>query len=357
MSKVAFNNNNGIFFNTLRKKVDHYFTSNNIKTTGNYKLYLKTLVMLSSAAISYIVLVFFTPSVWLSLAICALFGMILAGIGFNVMHDGGHGSYSSKKWLNEMMSYSLNLMGGSAYIWKIKHNINHHSYTNIHGMDDDIDIEPWIRTNQNQPRYWYHRFQHIYWVILYGTTYVFWIFFQDFKKYFSGKIADTKFRKMDLKGHVVFWGSKIMYVLFFMIIPIYKVGLIDTILGYSVIAFVCGLFISVVFQLAHVIKDTQFPVSSEKSTRIDQEWAVHQLLTTANFSTRSKIISWFTGGLNYQIEHHLFPKISHVHYPKISELVKETCQQFNVNYIEYPTMLAAVRSHVAYLRRIGKNDL
>lgn len=355
MTKVTFNNS-GVFFNTLRKKVDDYFVTNNIKTTGNYKLYIKTIVLLSAAVWCYTMLVFFTPSVWLSLCICAILGTVLAGIGFNVMHDGGHGSYSSKKWLNNAMSYSLNLMGGSSYIWKIKHNINHHSFTNIEGMDDDIDIKPWIRTNQNQPKHWYHRFQHIYWVILYGVTYLFWVFWQDFQKYFSQKIADTPLKKMDLKEHIIFWGSKLLYVGLFLILPMYKVGVIETLIGYSVIAFVCGLIIAVVFQLAHILEDTQFPaVSTGGHTKIEEEWAVHQIQTTANFSTKSKIVSWFTGGLNYQVEHHLFPRISHIHYPQISKLVKETCKQFNINYIEYPSVYAAVRSHVSYLRYIGVN--
>jgi len=354
MSKVTFNNKNSIFFTTLKEKVDHYFVSNNLKMTGNYKIYIKAGLFLSLAIAAYTALVFYTPSVWLSLIICVLFGVTLAGIGFNVMHDGGHGSFSNKKWLNDTMSYSLNLMGGSSYIWKIKHNLNHHSYTNIHGMDDDIDIEPWIRTNENQPKYWYHKFQHIYWIILYGITYLFWVFFQDFKKYFLSKIADTKLRKMDLKEHFIFWISKLLYIFLFLVIPIYRLGLWDTLIGYLVIAFVCGLIISVVFQLAHVIKDTHFPESSQQSNQIEQEWAIHQIMTTANFSTKSKIVSWFTGGLNHQIEHHLFPKISHIHYPQISKLVKATCEQFNLNYIEYPTLFAAVRSHISYLRLTGQ---
>lgn len=354
MSKVTFNNKNSVFFTALKVKVDAYFTVNNLKPTGNYKLYVKAGILLSLAVVAYTVLVFYTPAVWLSLFICVLFGAVLAGIGFNVMHDSGHGSFSNKKWLNDTMVYSLNLMGGSSYIWKIKHNINHHSYTNIHGMDDDIDIEPWIRTNQNQQKRWYHRFQHIYWVGLYGVTYLFWVFFQDFKKYFLSKIADTKLRKMSLKDHFIFWISKLLYILAFLIIPIFKVGLLDTIIGYLVIAFVCGLIIAVVFQLAHIIEDTHFPASSQVSTQIEQEWAVHQIMTTANFSTKSKIVSWFTGGLNYQIEHHLFPKVSHIHYPQISKLVKATCEQFNLNYIEFPTVFAAVRSHVAYLRLTGR---
>jgi linoleoyl-CoA desaturase len=355
MQRVSFNNKNSIFFNALKEKVDTYFKSNNIKETGNYKLYLKTILLSLSAITLYVTLVFFTPTIGISLFLCALLGINLAGIGFNVMHDGAHGSFSTKTWVNEMMGYSLNLMGGSVYLWKYKHNVNHHSFTNIEGMDDDIDIKPWIRVHEDQKKYWYHRFQHIYWVGLYGLTYLLWIFVQDFKKYFTGKVGETPFRKMDTKEHFIFWISKLLYIGAFIILPIFMVGFVDTVIGYLVTSFVCGLIIAVVFQLAHIVEDAEFATPDAPNYKIETEWAVHQIQTTANFATKSKIVSWFTGGLNYQVEHHLFPRISHIHYPKISELVRETCEQFGVTYLEFPTVLSAVRSHVVHLKYVGRN--
>ena len=354
MQKVSFNNKNSVFFNVLKEKVDAYFKSNNIRQTGNYKLYFKTAFLLLSVVALYTILVFFTPTAWVSILLCCLMGVNLAAIGFNIMHDGAHGSFSQKSWVNELMGYSLNVMGGSVYLWKYKHNVNHHSFTNIEGMDDDIDIKPWIRVHDDQKKYWYHRFQHIYWVGLYGVTYLLWIFVQDFKKYFTGKIGETPFRKMDVKEHIIFWVSKLLYIGAFIVLPIFSVGLVETIIGYSVISFVCGFIIAVVFQLAHIVEDAQFSTPDTKSFKIEEEWAVHQIKTTANFATKSKIVSWFTGGLNFQVEHHLFPRISHIHYPKISQLVRETCEQFNVAYLEFPTVLSAVRSHVVHLKQVGR---
>ena len=355
MAKITFNNKTSPFFEALKVRVDHYFSSNDLKPSGNIKLYAKTIILALAAISFYTILVFFTPSIWFSLILCCLFGINLAAIGFNVMHDGAHGSFSRKKWVNELMAYSLNAMGGNSYIWKNKHNINHHTYTNIEGMDDDIDIQPWIRVHDEQPKYWFHRFQHIYWIVLYGTTYLLWVYVKDFTKYFSGKIGESNFRKMNVKEHIVFWVSKLTYVSVFIGFPIYQVGLGETLLGYGIIAFVCGLVISVVFQLAHVVEDVQFPVSVGTTNKMENEWAVHQVLTTANFATKSKSISWLVGGLNFQVEHHLFPKISHIHYPQISKLVKETCKQFDVAYNEYPTLLSALRSHVIHLRHVGLN--
>ena len=353
MSKISFNNKNNLFYKTLKEKVDHYFESNDLNLTGNWKLYSKTIILCVSAITIYGVIMFFDLPVWVSLPMCALLGFNFASIGFNVMHDGGHGSYSEMKWLNKVMAYSLNAMGGNSYLWNVKHNLNHHSYTNIEGMDDDIDIRPWIRSNESQPRYWFHKYQHIYWVFFYSFTYLFWIFFADFKKYFSRKVSNMKFKEMNLRQHISFWVSKVLYIIMFLVLPMLKFGFWETILGFVVLSAVCGLTLGVVFQIAHLVEDTEFPVACEKTNKIEQEWAIHQIETTANFATQSRVVSWFTGGLNFQVEHHLFPRISHVHYPAISKLVKETCDQFKIKYIEYPNMFSALASHVMHLKMVG----
>lgn len=355
MSKLRFKNNNAAFFNALRERTDRYFKLNNIKQTGNFRLYLKTTILLSVLAVSYISLVFFTPQlVWISLSICVLMGITLAAIGFNVMHDGSHGSYSTKKWLNECMAYTLNIMGGNAFIWKHKHNINHHTFTNVEGHDDDIDIKPFIRVHESQKQYWFHKFQHIYCLFLYGFTYIFWVYYNDFKKYFSRRISDnTKINKISATEHFIFWFSKIGYTLVFIAVPIYYLGLVETLVGYGLMAFVSGIVIAVVFQLAHIVEDIEFVSPTASTTHVEADWAVHQLNTTVNFATKNKVVSWLLGGLNFQVEHHLFPRISHVHYPKVSRIVQKTCKEFNIAYREFPTMRGAFRSHLLHLKQVG----
>ncbi len=355
MAKIKFNNSNPEFFNTLKKRVNAYFEDKSIKETGNYKLYVKTIILSTTLIAGYLWMVFFTPeSNWLSLAVCLLMGVNVAAIGFNVMHDGAHGSYSSKEWVNKFMGFSLNVLGGNVYLWSQKHNINHHSYTNVEGLDDDIDIKPFIRVHSTQKRYWFHRFQHIYSLALYGTTYLFWVFMNDFNKYFSGKIAlHTKMRKMNLPEHVNFWVSKVLYVFFFILLPFYFVGVLPTIVGYLVMAFTAGIVIAVVFQLAHVVEEAVFVTPTSDAMKIETEWAKHQIDTTVNFATQSKSMSWLLGGLNFQVEHHLFPRISHVHYPAINKIVKQTCSEFGVGYKEFPTVLSAIRSHLSHLKAAG----
>lgn len=353
MSKITFHTKQSPFFQTLKEKVDRYFSTNQLHPAGNTRLLCKSLLQVSSAVILYLTLVVFTPGAGICLLLCGLLGLNLAVIGFNVMHEGGHQSFSKHQWLNHTSAYFLNVLGGNAYFWKIKHNINHHTYTNIEGMDSDIDVRPFMRLHDNQPRYWFHRFQHLYWIILYCISYVVWIFYHDFEKYFGNIAPGVESRGLKAKEHVVFWITKVLYVAVYLVLPILMVGWIKALIGYIIVTFVCGLAISVVFQLAHVVEGTQFPVPDERSNKIAQEWALHQISTTANFATQNKTISWLLGGLNFQVEHHLFPRISHVHYPQISKLVKETCKEFNVTYLEYSSLAKAFYSHLSHIKRLG----
>lgn len=355
MPKITFTNQQTQFFSVLKDKVDQYFRTNNIHPTGNKKLLLKSFYQFTSAIVLYVVLVFFTPAPLISIGLCILLGLNLATLGFNIMHEGGHQSFSRHKWLNNVSSYFLNLLGGNSYFWKIKHNINHHTYTNIEGHDSDIDVRPMMRLNENQKRFFFHKYQHIYFVFLYGVSYITWIFYHDFEKYFTGQLAaGAPKRKIELKEKVIFWVTKIGYVGVYIILPIFMVGLAEALIGFAIVTTVCGLFIAIVFQLAHIVEGTDFPLPHHESNKIEHEWALHQLYTTANFGTKSKFISWVLGGLNFQIEHHLFPKISHIHYPSISKIVKETCEEFNITYIEYKSMFIAFKSHLSHLKKLGR---
>ena len=353
MSKVSFNNKKSPFFDSLKEKVDVYFKENNIKQTGNFKLFTKSFILVPLGIFFYVMLVFFNPGVLISILFCILLGFTISSIGFNIMHDGAHGSYSNHKWLNNLMAHSLSAVGGSPFLWKIKHNIIHHSYTNIDGVDDDLNNRPFFRVTIQDPKYKMHKYQHYYWVVLYMLSYPSWVLVQDFIKYFSREITEFKIRKMDITDHIKFWASKVFYIAAFIVLPMFFVGVLPTITGYLILAFSCGFGISIVFQLAHIVGKAEFPNPDIDTNKIDEEWAIHQMKTTVNFATKNKIISWFVGGLNFQVEHHLFPKISHVHYPQISKIVKETCAQFKVPYLEYPTMISAIRAHVLHLKTMG----
>jgi linoleoyl-CoA desaturase len=356
MAKVSFNNNKQVFYSTLKKSVDQYFTSNNLKKTGNWKLYLKTVILIPLALLIYVILLFTDYAAWVGASLSILLGLTLVSIAFNIMHDACHGSYSSRKWVNELMGLTMNALGANAYIWKIKHNVVHHTYTNVDGIDDDIAKSPVLRHCPSQKWMPAHRFQHIYMFFLYAVSTILWVFLTDMIKYFSRKIIVTEM-KFTLKEHIIFWVSKLLYMGFYIVIPVLMLGWQTWLVGYLIINITMGLTLSLVFQLAHVVEKTEFEVAEEKPKVIDTEWAIHEIRTTANFAPGNKIVSWFVGGLNFQVEHHLFPRVSHVHYAALSKIVKEHCDQFGIPYHSYPKMRQAVASHIRVMKALGDKNL
>ncbi|HSU29243.1 MAG TPA: acyl-CoA desaturase [Chitinophagaceae bacterium] len=354
MTIPKFTKSKQSFHTELKKRIHDYFQHSGKSTTGNFRLYLKAIILVVSFAAIYTHLIFFTPSPFPAILECLAFGALTASIGFNVMHDGAHGSFSRYGWINHLAGLSLNFLGANNFMWRTKHNVIHHSYTNIDGVDDDIDARPFLRLCDTQKYYKIHKYQHLYFWAAYSLLYLFWIFFTDYKKYFRGKVGSVPLAKMKTWDHISFWTFKILYVFIFMLIPIYFVGFMPWLIGYLIYGLFAGFVLSIVFQLAHIVEDTHFPVVNETTDKIDDEWALHQLKTTANFATRNRLISWFVGGLNFQIEHHLFPKISHIHYPAISRIIRKACKEFGMPYIEYPRLSLAVISHVSFLRQMGR---
>jgi linoleoyl-CoA desaturase len=355
MQLARFPNQNQSFHKDLRQKINQHFESAKQLPTGNIVLHSKAIFLWSLLILLYVHLVFFTPIPIIALLECIIMGGVVSLIGFNVMHDGAHGSFSKYPWINEVAGMSINLLGANVYLWKSKHNNVHHTFTNIEGLDDDINASFFLRLSPEQKKLKIHKYQHIYFPLVYALLYFFWVFFADFKKYFTGKVGNVPIQKMDFRNHVIFWAFKVIFITLFVGLPIYMVGFVPWLVGFLLFGAFTGVVLSIVFQLAHTVEGTHFPVPDKVTARVEDEWAIHQIKTTANFATQSKLISWLTGGLNFQIEHHLFPNISHVHYPEISKIIRESCDNFGINYLEYPRFRQAVRSHVAHLRILGSN--
>jgi linoleoyl-CoA desaturase len=349
--KLKYNNQDDLFGKRVRAEVNNYFSSNNIKKTGDIRLHLKTIIFMSAEILLYVKLLFFRPeSTLLSLFLCGVFGLVLAGIGFNIMHDASHGSYSKKAWVNKVVARVLDQMGASSILWLIKHVTIHHSLTNT-VEDDDIDIYPIIRIHLKDKPLPLHRFQAVYAVIFYAILYVVWVFFFDFKKYFAKRIGTHTVKIVPIE-HFIFWIGKSVYVFLFVALPWIMFGFGPMLIGFLTMAFVCGLTISIVFQLAHVVETSAFPVADKTTEKLEVPWAQSQVETTSDFAVKSKLAFWLLGGLNFQIEHHLFPKVSHVHYPEIMRIVKRVCNEFNIRH-NTPTFWNAIKSHFRTLHRLG----
>ncbi|WP_242928783.1 fatty acid desaturase family protein [Pontibacter vulgaris] len=354
MAAPKFSKPSNSFHSELKSRINAYFTEAGKSPNGNYKLYTKAVILWVSLVLVYVHLLFFTPVAWVAIIESIILGGLTASIGFNVMHDGSHGSFSKYKWLNELAGLSINVLGANVFMWNTKHNVIHHAYTNIDGIDDDLDAKPLLRLCETQKHYKIHRFQHWYFWAAYATLYLYWVFFTDYNKYFTKRVGSMPLKPMKLNNHLVFWSFKALHAVLFVGLPIFMVGFLPWLIGFLIYSFATGFVMSIVFQLAHTVEDTQFLAASETAVKVEDEWAVHQLKTTANFATNNKIISWLVGGLNFQIEHHLFPKVSHIHYPAISKIIKQACADYGINYIEYPKMRMAVASHVSHLRQLAK---
>jgi linoleoyl-CoA desaturase len=240
--------------------------------------------------------------------------------------------------------------------WKIQHNFLHHTYTNIEGMDEDITGKGVLRFSPHSPQAWYHKYQHFYAWFLYGFMTMLWVTTKDFRqmKRYSDQDFLVKFNTTKRKEFTIMIISKIFYYFYMVFLPLYILDIAwwQVAIGFCTVQFVAGWILAFIFQLAHVVEHAEFPLPNDAGN-IENEWAIHQVETTANFATKNKLISWLVGGLNFQIEHHLFPKISHVHYPAISKIIKKTCDEFDVKYIEYKRMRDAVISHTLHLKRMG----
>jgi linoleoyl-CoA desaturase len=354
MPKITFNNSNHLFFQSVKNSVEAYFKSKQLKKTGNWKLYLKAVVLIPLAMAVYIYLLSGKYDWPGGILLSMLLGFTLVCIAFNVMHDACHGSYADRKWVNTLMGFTMNALGSNAFLWKIKHNIVHHTYTNIDGMDGDIANGPLLRQCTTQKWMPIHRFQHLYMFVLYGVSTLGWLLGTDFYKYFSKRIHTTAIKQIDWREHVIFWSSKLLYILFYGAMPIYFLGWQSWLTGFLIIHITMGLTLSIVFQLAHVVEKTTFDAVSEGHKVISSEWAIHEIRTTADFAPRNKVISWLAGGLNFQIEHHLFPQICHIHYSAISKIVRQQCEQFGLPYNYYPSMRQAIYSHIRLMKELGK---
>lgn len=356
---IRFNNTNRQFYTELKKRVDMYFKENGISKNGNLNIYIKTIFMFSAYLVPYFLLVFNvfdSKLIWLLLAITMGFSM--AGIGLCVMHDANHGSFSKNVLINKILGYSsLNLLGGYSLNWKIQHNVIHHTYTNVHEHDEDIAPPGFMRFEPHADKKGIHKLQFLYAWFFYGMMTLMWTTTKDFRQLARyNKMGLLKGANTTYKRELPFLIlSKVLYY-GYMLVPYFVVPemtILEWLCGFLILHYIAGLILAMIFQPAHVVEETEFPLPTDAGN-IENHWAEHQLRTTMNFATGDPVFSWLVGGLNHQVEHHLFPTICHIHYPKISKIVESTAKEFNVPYKNQKTFVGALWSHQIMLWRLGR---
>lgn len=344
------------FFPELRKRVNSYFKENNISKHANFNMKFKTVFMLCLYFAPLVLMVTgVVSSLWLVMLMWVIMALGMAGVGLGITHDANHRAYSKSEKVNNALGALLNCIGAYHINWKIQHNSLHHSFTNVHGFDEDINTGV-LRCSPTQEMKGYYRFQAFYAPFLYGLMTIYWIISRDFKQL-------AKYNRLNmLSKHGLTMGqaitrlifNKVLYLGITLVLPLVFVQLPwwQIVLGFLLMQFICGLILALIFQSAHILEETSFFEVDEKGS-VENNWAIHQMKTTANFANGSVWFSWFIGGLNYQIEHHLFPNICHVHYRNISKIVQKTAKEFNVPYYQHRTFLGALRSHFSMLNQLG----
>ena len=349
------------FTSTLRQNVDNYFKENKITKYGDYRFAIKTVAMLSLYIVPFVLILTGAFSIWTMLFFTFLIGMGKAGIGMSVMHDANHGSVSSSKTINNILGNTMYLLGASTFAWKIQHNVLHHTYTNIFDMDEDIDSKFVIRLSPYSELKKFHKYQYIYALPLYCLLTLATLV-KDFAQVLSytSKKFQFKAKTSQSKELVILILTKIAYLACALVLPYLLLDITwwQLAIGFCVAHFTTGIILSLVFQLAHVVEDTDhLHIPDDQDSNLENTWAAHQLHTTADFAPNNKLLSWYVGGLNFQVEHHLFPHICHVHYKAISEIVKNTASEFNLPYHAMPTFRGAIMSHMKTLKELGTIQL
>ena len=350
--KLKFAKNSG-FQAELRQRVDALFQTTDLKERDCPQMYAKTAILLLSFFGLYFGLVFLAQTWWQVIPLCITLGGVMAGIGFSIQHDGSHHAYSDSLWINKLMGMSLDLIGGSSYIWHWKHDIFHHTYANIVDYDTDLEVGIFGRLAPSHPRLPFHRYQHYYLWLLYGFLAIKWHFYDDFNSLITGKIGDRVYPRPKGSSLAILLGGKLVFFTLAFAIPLQFHSVWLVLASYGLVAVTLGILLSVVFQLAHIVEEADFPIPVAEIGVIENDWAIHQIETTVNFSRHNPLMTWFVGGLNFQVEHHLFPNICHVNYPEISQVVEQTCQEFGVKYNQHDSFWAGCISHFRWLRRMG----
>lgn len=362
MKRVKFRSENikeKAFAGEVRKRVRDYFSSNQISIKGNFHMYLKTICMLGIYLIPFLLILTVPVSSLAALGMVVLIGVGAAGIGMSVMHDGAHGAYSTKAWVNKLAASSMFLLGSNTFNWKIQHNIKHHTFTNMYDLDPDISTKAIIRLSEHAPLKKYHRFQQIYSFFLYGLMTFTRLFGEMGVLLKHNREGVTRELKTNPRLEVVKLAiTKVLYLGIIFGFPLWLTDftLWQIMLGFIVMQVTAGMIMTTVFQMAHVVEGTYQPLPDENNV-YHTDWLIHQMRATSDFGRNNGMLSWYIGGLDYQVAHHLFPNICHIHYPAIAPIIEATAKEFGFQYNLKPTIFHALVSHFSRLKELGRQSM
>ncbi len=349
---ILFTQQHG-FRKVVTERVDAYITENRLPLRDVPAMYVKSAILIACWLGIYLLILFGGFPLWADALLCIAFAFVMAGIGLNIGHDANHGAYSNDSRINRLMSLAMELIGSSSFVWRNRHNV-HHTYPNVDGRDEDLEAGGLLRLSPYAEWKPFFRLQMWYAPLLYALV-AFDFLRRDTLVFFSGRTSEHHhYPKMNASDRIIFVAGKLFFLCYILALPMLLLPWWQVLIGFVITMFTLGLVMSAVTVPVHLVDAADFPEPLGEPLHFENEWAIHQVQTTVDYAPYSRLISAYVGGTNYQIEHHLFPHICHIHYPRLSPIVRQTCEEFGITYSVYPTMLAGLLGHARALRRFGR---
>lgn len=351
---IRYAHSNTIFFKSLQKSVNEYFKTNKLDRFGGKKMYLKTAFLFSAWGGSYALLMSDQFAGLFLIFLQALFHFTMFLMTVGIAHDASHYAYSRRKSVNKWMTRVFDLVGINSYLWEFNHVKSHHNAPNIPVYDSAIDSFLLFRFHPRAAHHSFHRYQHIYMIVIYAFATLYKLFFLDFFSLGRKRIGFISIKQHPFREIVFFFFSRTFVILYTLVIPLVVLSAPSwqVVLGFTIGHILSGLSLGAIFQTTHLSDRTAFP-EPDKSGKIENAFDQHILDTTADFCPDNPVVTWISGGLNLHVAHHLFPGISQIHLPAITKIVRQTAKEYDMNYKAYATLGEAVRSHLFTLRQLG----
>ena len=350
--RVRFTNG-GAFALDVRREVDRFLDEPGRRRRARIALLAKAPIGVGAMVAGWAILIFASPGLIGAVAALAVLAAGSLLTAFCVQHDANHGAtFTARRW-NYLLGWTTDVMlGVSSHAWRVKHNVAHHTYTNVAGYDNDIALAPIARFAPGHSSHWWYRLQHVYVWPLYAFMGLRWQIIDDIAAYRRGRIGSSKLRVPRGWDLAALLGGKLIFIGWAIVVPLLVYPWWQVVVGFVGVTCVLSLVMAVVFQLAHCVEEASFATVDDFAGEA-RSWAEHEVESTADFCPRNRFLTWSLGGLNYQIEHHLFPRIPHTLYPDIAPIVRAACARHQVKYAVAPRLRDALGSHLRHLKAMG----
>lgn len=358
MKALRFKNDpqDTFFLKTLQKRVNAYFNENGLKKTANKKAIIKAGLLFTAYSIVYLAIFFSNSSLQLYVTY-SIIGVLTIFVALNIAHDAAHSTFSDHKKVNDLLLHTFDFLGANGYLWQLKHVHSHHPHVNIPDMDGDIKQSKLVRIFPNAPFLKFHRFQYLYMPFLYLFYTLVWLLFRDFKDFFQTEVSGKPNIQHPASEYVKLIFGKMMFILRLVLFPylLLPFSIFQILLGFAIFHFSASFTVALALISTHVGEHSVYPEPDEDG-KMEHSWVRHQIITTCDFATKSKLLTNLFGGFNHHVVHHLFPNICHIHYPQLTKILVQTCHDFSMPYYCQPTLKDAVLSHWKFLKIRSKEE-